>query len=167
MIESPKSTLTLNWLKTKLINGENGIIFDDDSSNFDLIQNFIESADHNLKTPVVYYQAFPEESATQFLDTLSKELVSKLGIPELNSSQSLFKIIEVAALKMVIIDKSQLHPIDTLQNLLDFFACCDVALILVGSRSKMETSQILSHPAVAHWDQFLAYGEYETSSRLC
>lgn len=167
MIESTKSTRTLNWLKTKLIKNENGIFFDDDTCNFDLIQNFIKGVDHNLQTPVIYYQAFPEESATQFLDTLGKELASKLGKPELYSSQSLLEIIEAAALKMVIIDQSYFHPLDTLQNLLDFFASCRVIVILVGSYSKMETSQILSHPTVAQWDQFLACGEYKTLPKLC
>ena len=155
MIKLSTTIVTLNWLQTKLNNGENGIIYNDSCPDcFDSIQNFIESVDHNSKTPAIYYQAFPEENAAQFLNTLGKELCSKLGICGLNSNQSLLQIIETAELKMVIIDQSHLHPLDTLQNLLDFFARCNVALILVGSRSKMEIAQIHYLSAVADWEQF-------------
>ena len=167
MIESTTTTKFLNWLKTRLIHGENGIVFDDDfSETFDTIQNFISHVDHNLQTPVIYYQAFPEESTREFLATLTQELVSKLGKATLNCNQTLIEIIEAAALQMVIIDKSQLAPLDTLQSLLNFFGSRNIALILVGSRSKMETAQVLSLATISYWERFTASYKQESLSNF-
>ena len=107
-----------------------------------------------IKTPVIYYQAFPEESTLQFLDTLGEELVAKLGNPHLRSEKSLLDTIEDAALKMIIIDDCHLHPQETLEQLLKIFADCHVAVILVGDREKMTVAQILNHPTIRHWDRF-------------
>ena len=153
-----------NWLRNKFITGDNGVIFDNsNSSNFIAIQNFIEELDHPLKTPLIYYQAFPEESAVSFLDTLKEELASKLGKQELSSQESLSTVIKKAELKMIIIDKCHLHPLNTLQNLLDFFLECNVAIILVGSKSKMALAQILSHPLISQWDKLAACDECKTT----
>lgn len=154
-----KTLLASNWLQTMLVSGENGIIFEKGySSNFEEIQNFIESIDsidHDLKTSVIYYRAFAQETAGQFLNTLSDELVSKLGFNALQSNQSLIKTIRAAALKMVIIEESHLHPLETIDNLVNFFGYCGVSLILVGSQEKMAGAPILSHPQVSQWEQFI------------
>ena len=103
--------LISNWLKNKLRDRENGIIFDShDLNSFGLIQEFIEDHDCQFKTPVIYYQAFPEESAVDFLDTLGAELTSKLTKGGANPKQSLPKTIKDAELKMIVIDKCHLHP---------------------------------------------------------
>ena len=144
---------TLNWLKRKLLDGENGIIIDtDDSFSFNLIQEFIDSYDRDFKTPIIYYQAFPEESIVQFLDTLKDELLSKLGKSQLSSQLTLLDTIQDTELKMIVIDRCYLHPSDTLQNLLDFCSSCGIAVILVGTRTKMTMSQVLSNPQVSDWD---------------
>lgn len=167
MIESTTTTEFLNWLKTKLIHRENGIVFDDDFSRiFDTIQNFIVSVDHSLKTPVIYYQAFPEESTREFFSTLAQELASKLGNNVIQPNQTLIEIIEAASLQMVIIDKIQLKPLDTLQNLINFFASRNIAIILVGSRPQIEQAQILSLPSVSQWRQFTSSYYQETVSNL-
>ena len=159
--------LILNWLKNKLINKNSGIIFDTHNSHsFSVIQNFIENCDHRLKTPVIYYQAFPEESAVEFLNTLGEELASKLGDRQLNSQQSLFCTIQDAELEMIIIDNCHLHPQDTLQNLIDFFCTCKVAVILVGDRDKMTIAQVLSNPMVSHWDRLEALDKFKSVPEL-
>ncbi len=156
-------TLILNWLKKKSIDNNNGIIFDThDSNSFSVIQEFIEDCDRHFKTPVIYYQAFPEESAVEFLNTLGEELASKLGDCELNSQQSLLNTIQDAELKMIIIDNCHLHPQDTLQNLIDFFCACKVAVILVGDRKKMAIAQIFSNPKVNNWDRLEAIDKRES-----
>ena len=144
-----------NWLKNKLIERNNGIIFDtNDLDSFSIIQDFIEDYDRQFKTPIIYYQAFPEESAIEFLNTLREELASKLHKPNSDSEQSLLDIIKSAELKMIAIDQCHLHPQDTMQNLIDFFSTCGVAVILVGCREKMEIAQILTNPEVANWERF-------------
>lgn len=168
MLDSNRAIRTLNWLKTKLIKRDNAILIDDPCTcSFEAIQNFIASVDHPLKTPVIYYEAFPEESAAEFFKTLSEELASKLGSPELNSHQPLEQIIKVAALKMVIIDQSYLHPLDTLENIIDFFTSCYVCLILVGSSEKLKIAQILSHPVVSQWEQFTVCDQYKALPKFC
>ncbi len=157
MIDQTESTLILSWLKTKLIHCENGVIIKSTCScSFEGIQSFIKSINHSFKTPAIYYQAFPEESTDQFqfLDTLREELASKLGNIEFKSNQSLLNIVKAAALKMVIIDQSYLHPLNTINHLLDFFGYCNVSLILVSSGNKLEIAQVLSHPAISQWEQF-------------
>ena len=156
------------WLENKLVNHENGIVVDNpDSCSFESIQNFLETYDHPLKTTAIYYQAFPGESTVEFLNTLSYELTSKLGNPRLNSSNSLAEIIGAAGLKMIIIDRSHLHPLNTLNDLLHQFAECNVCLILVGSASKIATTQILSHPTIKQWDKFTVDDECGTISNKC
>jgi hypothetical protein len=159
--------LTLNWLNNKLINQDNGIIFDcHDSNSFYVIQDFIEACDRQFTTPAIYYQAFPEESAVDFLNILGAELASKLGKPELSSQQSLLNIIEQAELKIIVIDDCHLHPQDTLQDLLDFFAVCKVAVILVGCRHKMAIAQVLHNSTVVHWDTLEVTEEWQTTAKF-
>jgi len=161
-------TLVLNWLTNKLIHGENGIIFDcEHTDSFGVIQDFIEIRDLCFKTPAIYYQAFPEESAAEFLNTLGEELIYKLGRPGLDYEQSLSKTIQEAELKMVVIDKCHLHPQDTLQSLLNFFSDCNVAVVLVGSCRKMAIAQILSNPLVFHWDTLEIADKRETTAKFC
>ena len=156
-----------NWLKNKLIERDNGIIFDShDSNSFDIIQDFIEDYDCRFKTPIIYYQAFPEESAIEFLNTLREELVSKLHKHNSDSQQSLLNVIRDAQLNTIIIDRCHLHPQDTMQNLIDFFSICGIGLILVGYREKMAISQILSNPKVANWDRFEVADRYESIPEL-
>ena len=153
MIESTKFILISNWLKNKFINGDNGIIIEPHLSNyFNPIQEFVGSFEHRLKTPVIYYQAFPEESALQFLDTLRAELVAKLGNSNLDE-YSLLEIIKIAQLRMIVIDKCHLHPSNTLQSLLDFFSCCGVTVILVSSNNQIAISPVLNHPIISQWDK--------------
>ncbi|MGD1921773.1 MAG: AAA family ATPase [Pleurocapsa sp.] len=160
-------TLILNWLKNKLIEGENGIIFNDgDSNSFSVIQDFIESCDRNFKTPVIYYQAFPEENAVEFLNTLGEELASKLGNRQLSSQQSLFSTIQDAELKMILIDDCHLHPQDTLQNLIDFFSACKVAVILIGCQNKMAIAQILNTTRDLNWDRLETLDKCESIPEL-
>ena len=164
MIEYTRMISTENWLETKLISGDDGIIFDNCNRNsFEEIQEFIASKDCQFQTPIIYYQAFPEESSIQFLDTLQNELTSKLGTLRASSPKSLSTTIEDAGLKMIVIDDCHLHPEDTLQNLLDFFSSCNVAVILVGCKQKMTISQILNNPIVRQWEQFQAADECKTT----
>jgi hypothetical protein len=139
-----------NWLETKLVNQEHGIILDDaDLSSFDFIQDFLEAKDHLFKTTVIYYDAFAEESAAEFLNTLQEELSSKLGSHKLKSDLTLPEIIANSGLKMIIIDQSYLHPWETTNQLLRFLTELHVALILVGSADNMNSSKILSRPGIA------------------
>ncbi|MEM7594827.1 MAG: hypothetical protein AAF383_25570 [Cyanobacteria bacterium P01_A01_bin.83] len=155
MIELSQKIPTINWLQNRLISHKNGVIFDDESYRcFNLLQDFIEANDHHFKTPVIYYQAFPEESAAEFIATLREEVTAKLGKPETYLNKSLLEIITDVGLKMVIIDQCHLHPLDTLDSLLKQLQSCNVCLVLVGAYQKMELSQILSHPCVALWEQF-------------
>jgi hypothetical protein len=56
MVELSSRKLAINWLKNKLINRENGLVFDDlDFSSLDIIQSFLEANDNSLKTPAIYY----------------------------------------------------------------------------------------------------------------
>ncbi len=143
-----------DWLGVKFANSENGIAFDDHFDHkFAIVQDFVESRDDDFKTPVIYYQVFPEETASQFLATLKEELASKLGMPKTNSRQSILEVIKTAEFKLIILDEIHLQPLDTLQNLLGFFASCNISVVLLGSRSKMEIAQILALPSVSTWDQ--------------
>lgn len=144
---------TVKWLKNKLINRDCGIIFESQSlSSFDHIQSFIEGYDRPFYTSIIYYQAFPAESTSQFMDTLRDELTSKLGNRLVNQKKSLLNIIRDAGMKMILIHDCHLHPQSTLEKLLKLFSDCQVSVILVGDRQKMEISQILSHPTVSQWD---------------
>lgn len=145
-----------NWLETKLVNQEHGIILDDaDLSSFNFIQDFLEANDHLFKTTVIYYNAFAEESVAEFLITLQEELSSKLGSHKLKSDLTLPEIIANAGLKMIIIDQSYLHPRETTDELLKFLTELHVALILVGSADNMNSSKILSRPGIAQWDRLV------------
>ena len=160
MIELSRKILTVNWLQKKLVNHENGIIFDDNNySCFDIIQNFVEAKDHSFQTPVIYYEAFPEESAAELITTLREELTAKLGNPKLYLNNSLSEIVATVGLKMVIIDQSHLHPINTLEDLLEQFATCNVCLLLVGSYDKMKMAQLLDHSIISHWEKFIVNQE--------
>ena len=150
-----KDTNITNWLEAKLVNCECGILFEFQSgSSFDAIQNFIESYELPFQTLVTYYEAFPDESACEFCDTLSKELASKLGSPLTYKKKSSLDIIQDAGLKMIAIDRCHFFPQDTLDNLLNFFSDCQVSVILVGEREKIASTKILSHPLVSQWDNW-------------
>ena len=160
MSESIKITRTLNWLEAKMVNGNCGILLECPNINsFDIIQDFIESYECDFQTPVIYYQAFAEESALQFMDTLGEELAAKLGNPQLKKAKSFLDIIEDSGLKMIIIDDCHLHPQATLDQLLKVFADCNVAVILVGKQENIAPSQILDRPTIRHWDRFQASWE--------
>ena len=153
MNELIEITKTVNWLETKLMNREGGILFESCSrSSFITIQNFIESYDRPFQTLVTYYQAFPQESSLEFIDTLGEELASKLGSPLAYRNKPVLDIIKDAGLKMVVIDDCHFHPQDTLEKLLKLFSDCQVSVILVGDREKMAIAKILNHPLVSQWD---------------
>lgn len=167
IIKSSKMAPIQNWLKNKLFERNSGIVFDtDDLNSFSIIQDFIEDYDRQFQTPIIYYQAFPEESAIEFLNTLREELASKLHKHNSDSEQSLLDIIKSAELKTIVIDRCHLHRQDTMQNLIDFFSVCGVGVILVGCREKMEIAQILTHPKVANWDRFEVADRYEPIPEL-
>lgn len=148
-----KTTKTINWLAAKLKNRECGVLLESrPRSSFDAIQNFIESYELPFKTLVTYYEAFPEESALEFYNTLGKELVSKLGSSSAYQKKPLSDIIEDAGLKMIFLDDCHLYPLDTLENLLELFSSCQVSVILVGERKKLAIAKILNHPVVNQWD---------------
>jgi len=168
MIEVSRKILTTNWLQKKLINHEHGIVFDDANfSSFALIQNFIEANDHPFQTPAIYYEAFPEESAAELIATLKEELTAKLGNPKLHLNKSLSDIVATVGLQMIIIDRSHLHPIDTLEDLLEQFMSCNVCLILVACYSKINIAQLLSHPAISQWEMFVVNNESEMIPEIC
>lgn len=158
---------TWNWLKSKLIEKKNGIILEkNDSDSFESVQDFIESTEHNFYTSVIYYQAFPQENAVDFLNTLKSELTAKLNLPEFESSERLGEIIKAAKLQMIIIDRCYLHPLDALQSLIDFFSIHQVAVILVGSQSKMAIAKVLDLPTVSQWDKLVVCDECKTIPKL-
>lgn len=148
-------TEVLSWLENKLIEGENGLILSVDDENFDTIQKFIEIKDISFKTPVIYFQGFSEENTIAFLQNLQEELMSKLNKSDLSSKETLEDIIRIAKLKMIIIDRCYLYSLDTLQNLVEFFAINSVATILVGSQDKIENTRILELPQISQWDKLL------------
>ncbi len=164
MIESSRKRVTINWLQNKLINQESGIIFDDPGcSCFNFIQDFLEANNHFFKTPVIYYEAFPDEKAEELIATLREEITAKLGNPELYLHQPLSEIIATAELKMVIIDQSYLYPLSTLDDLLEQLIPCNVCLLLVGSYDKMQNDQILSHPIISQWERFIVDNECQNA----
>lgn len=167
MIELSKKILTVNWLQNKLINQENGIILGDaDFSCFDIIQNFIEANDHPFQTPVIYYEAFPEESAAELIATLREEITAKLGTPKLYRNKSLSEIVVAGELKMVIIDRSHLYSLKTVEDFLEQFEPCGVCLLLVGSYSQMKMSQLLDHPNISQWSRFIVNQKCELVSEI-
>ena len=160
MLESSRKIVTINWLQNKLINHESGIIFDNpDCSCFNFIQDFVESNHHSFKTPVIYYEAFPDEKAEELIDTLREEITAKLGNPQLYLHKPLSEVVAAAELKMVIIDQSYLYPLNTLEDLLEQLISCNVCLLLVGSDNKMRNSGILSHPIISQWERFIVDNE--------
>lgn len=169
MNQQKSRKLAINWLNNKFIqHNNNGILLEEGCCEiFDVVQNFLESVDKEFKTPAIYYQAFPEESAIQFFDTLGAELTSKSGEHKVCLHQSLADIIEKSSLKMVIIDKSHLHPLDTLNRIIELFASCNVCLILIGPSKKMAIAQILNHPTVTQWDRFSVCKKHKSSPKIC
>ena len=166
MVESSKITLIHEWLEARLLDRQSGIIFVEPALNyFDLIQDFVEANDRPLQTPGIYYQAFPEESAAEFLEVLTYELTSKFGREKFNSSQSLTEITAAVGLKMIIIDRCYLHPLDSLYKILDRLATCDVATILIGSYCKIKIAQILEYPSIDRWERLVLDECCEISSR--
>ena len=164
MIELPKNTVVINWLQNKLVNHENGIFFDDPScSCFNFIQDFLEANDHFVKTPVIYYEAFPNETAGELIDTLREEITAKLGNPDLYLRKSLSEIVAAVELKMLIIDKSYHYSLSTLDDLLKQLIPCNVCLLLVGSYDKMQNNQILSHPIISQWERFVVDNECQNA----
>ncbi|MEM8829124.1 MAG: AAA family ATPase [Cyanobacteria bacterium P01_G01_bin.19] len=148
-----QTTKIFNWLETKLINRQCGIICESPSQrSFDAIQNFIESHEQPFKTLVTYYEAFPQENALEFCSTLAKELESKLGNFSTDSKRPLAEVIQDAGLKTIVIDNCYLCPQDTLDKLLHFFSDCQVSIILVGEREKMISANILDHSVISKWD---------------
>lgn len=138
------NTLTVDWLQRKLVSREHGILINkDEFCNFECIQDFIKKNDHSLKTSVIYYQAFPKESAIDFLGVLGEELNSKFRNPKVHTSLSLDEILNNSELKMVIIDKIHLHSLDTINSLLEFFERSNIALIFVGSYDNFERAGII------------------------
>ena len=97
---------------------------------------------------------------------MGEELASKLGNRQLSSQQSLFSTIQDAELKMILIDDCHLHPQDTLQNLIDFFSACKVAVILIGCQNKMAIAQILNNPRVLNWDRLETLDKCESIPEL-
>ena len=164
MIESSRKIVTINWLQNKLINHENGVILDNsDCTCFNFIQDFLEANNHFFKTPVIYYEAFPDEKAEELIDTLREEIAGKLGNTELYLHQPLSEIVAAAELKMVIIDQSYLYPLNTLDDLLEQLIPCNVCLLLVGSDDKMQNGQILSHPIISQWERFVVDNECQNA----
>ncbi len=165
MIESLRKTSINNWLKGKLNDRESGIIFAElPSDYFGIIQDFLEAHDRPHKTSAIYYEAFPEESAAEFLATLCYELTTKFGSTKFNSLSDLTEIVATVGLKMVIIDRSYLHPIDTYNKILSQLASCNVGIIAIGSRSKMQIARLLDLPSVKSWDRLDLDGESENSA---
>lgn len=153
-----KSQEVASWLESKFFNQENGIIFDyQELRSFNLIQDFIETKDHPFKTPVIYYDAFPQETAEEFIDILYEELSSKLANRKFSSNLTLAEMIANAGLKMIVIDQSYLHVWETTETILKLATENKISLILVGSKAKMKYSQLLSNPTIGQWEQFDAY----------
>lgn len=149
-----------DWLQQRLANLENGVVIEErDFDNFEAIQDFIEAKDLTRKTPAIYYQAFPKESAAKFLSILEEELRFKLGNQKLYADASLPEIITAAELKMVIIDQSYLHPQETTRELVLWLNHHDVCLVLVGLRSQIDRTQILSDAAITQ--------VYQTTANNC
>lgn len=162
MIESLRKISINNWLNDKLDNRDSGIIFAESPSDyFTIVQDFLEANDYNCETPAIYYEAFPEESATEFLETLCQELTAKFGSTKFNNSSNLSEIVAAVGLKMVIIDRSYLHPLDTLKQIVKQLVSCNVAIILIGSRSKMKIAKVFSIASVECWDRLNLDGRAE------
>ena len=69
------------------------------------------------------------------------------------------EVIKSASLKMIIIDKSHLQPIDTLTSLIEFFSDCNVALILISTNKKTKTSGLIDYLQIAKWEKLTLCGE--------
>lgn len=165
MIESIRKTSINNWLNGKLNNRESGIIFAElPSDYFAIIQDFLESHDRPHKTSAIYYEAFPEESAAEFLATLCHELTAKFSSAKFNNLD-LTEIVANVELKMVIIDRSYLHPLDTSNKIISQLASCNVGIISIGSRGKMQIARVLDLPSVESWDRLDLDGESENSAQ--
>lgn len=168
MIDSAQKNSTISWLQNKLHKREHGIVFNHVGfSCFNLIQDFVEANDHRFKTPAIYYEAIPQESATEFIATLKEEIIAKVGHPYLNLDTPLSEIVANTGLKMVIIDRSHLHSLRTLNELLESFVACNVCLLLVGSHRKLKIAQFLSHPEVSQWSRLTIERETKSLPKTC
>ena len=153
MIESLKEISINNWLNTKLDNRDSGIIFAElPSDYFTIVQDFLAAKDCPRETHAIYYEAFPEESAAEFFETLCQELIAKFGSTKFDNFSNLPEIIATVGLEMVIIDNSYLHPLDTLEQIVKQLISCKVAVILIGSRSKMKIAKVFDLAVVKYWD---------------
>ena len=156
MTESSKKTAIKSWLNNRFDDRQNGVVFTESESDyFEIIQDFLEDKDRLLQTPAIYYEAFPEESASAFLNVLTQELTAKFGSNKFNSSVSLAEITAMVGLRMVIIDRSYLQPSDALCSILDQLTKCNVGTILVGSHHKLKISGILKHPDLNRWEKLI------------
>jgi len=148
------NNLILSWLERKLTHHENGVIFEDHNIFvFDAVQDFIESINCTFKTPIIYFEAFPEENSANFFSTLYDELTSKLSDLQNDNQQSLVEVIQSASLKMIIIDKCHLQPINTLNSMIEFFARCNVAVILISTEEKIKISGLIEHKHISQWNK--------------
>ncbi|MEL6496594.1 MAG: hypothetical protein AAFQ41_15945 [Cyanobacteria bacterium J06623_7] len=144
------------WLESKFTKGENGIIIDScEHESFDIIQDFLAEKEHSYKTYAIYYDAFAEESPTEFMNTLAEELGSKLGHHRAKSCPTLTDKIVASELKMVIIDRSYLHSIETTNALMTWLNQYGVSLVLVGSKTEMNQTQYLNHPSLTGLSRFI------------
>ena len=148
-----------SWLNTKFDNHENGIFLDNsDLESFEPIQDFLETKEQTVKTPVIYYQAIADENLEEFISTLEDELRSKLGCYRSQSCPTTAEAIAAAGLKTIIIDRSHLCAGEMINGLWKWLAEYQVGLILVVSQAKIQESPILSHPVISHWERFTASG---------
>ena len=167
MIKLSKKTAIDNWLNDRFDNRQNGVIFTESESNyFETIQDFLEDKDRLLQTPAIYYEAFPEESVSAFLNVLTQELTAKFGSDKFNSSMSLAEITATVGLRMVIIDRSYLQPLDALYDILNQLAICSVGTILIGSHCKLKISGILEHPNLERWEKLILDDWCEISPKI-
>lgn len=167
MTKLSKKTALSNWLNDRFDNRQNGVIFTESESNyFEVIQDFLEDKDRLLQTPAIYYEAFPEESASAFLNVLTQELTAKFGRDKFNSSMSLAEITATVRLKMVIIDRSYLQPLDALHNILSQLAMCNVGTILIGSHRKLKIAEILEFSALERWEKLILDNYCEISPKI-
>ena len=168
MLQKQARERTLDWLNDKFTQRKNGIIFEEKCGySFDIVHSFVESVDATFKTPAIYYQAFAQESAIHFFDTLREELTGKLGEHKIGNNQSLANIIQLARLEMLIIDKVHLHPCNTSTKIVDFFTSCNVCLIFICSLQQTEIIKIFNHPQISQWNKFYMSRQNESSPTIC
>lgn len=167
MTKLSKKAAIKNWLNNRFDDRQNGVIFTESELNyFEIIQDFLEDKDLLLQTPAIYYEAFPEENASAFLNVLTQELTAKFGSDKFNSSMSLAEITATVGLKMVIIDRSYLQPLDALYDILNQLTMCNVGTILIGSHRKLKIAQILECLALEGWEKLILDDWCEISPKI-